>query len=182
MKLGRFTEFLIVATVLILLVAVLLPAVRDAQNPNGPPGEVVPSAPPQEARRVRNATGLSIVLPENWEVKDFGDAEPQSLYTYARGAPGRRVKALVNVEPIDDISRVDLSTFTATTFQGSAAYERMVVESKDTFDDPPWSRYTMYFQHEGDWWVVNYGFARECTEVPEMVLRYINTIRWDTVQ
>jgi hypothetical protein len=179
-RLGRFAEYLIVAMILSIMVFVLLPAVRQVRNPDGPPGEMVPSVAPDETNRVWNASGLSIVLPENWEMKDFGDANSDSLYTYARGAPGRRTKALINVQPLGDISSLDLSTFTVMTFQGFPAYERMIVEREDTFDDPAWSSYTMYFQHEREWWVVDYGVARECRALPEVVRRYINAIRWDT--
>ncbi len=176
--LGRLAEYSIVAVIVTLMALVLLPVVRDAKkNSHGPPGEMVPSEPPEERNRVR-AFDLSMVLPENWEIVDFGDLESGSLFTYARGTPGRRTKALLNVHR-GDIFAVDLAAFNAITFQGSQAYERMIVEREDTFDDPAWSRYTMYFQHDGQWWVVEYGVARECEALPPMVRTYINTILWD---
>jgi len=177
-KIGRLAEWSIVLGIVTLMVLVLLPAVRNVRNPNGPSGEMVPSAPPEEARRVQNGSGLAIVLPENWEMKDFG-SEWEQLYVYPRGMPGRRVKALISVEPLGDIASQDLSAFAATTFQGSQAYERMVVEREDTFDDPAWSRYTMYCQHDGRWWTVTYGLAQECEVLPSIVRQYINTIRWE---
>lgn len=76
-------------------------------------------------------------------------------------------------------SSADLLGFTHVTFQGSEAYERMVVERKRGFDDPAWSVYTMYFQRGGEWWYVRYGLADECTELPPMVRQYIETFRWD---
>ena len=178
--LGRAAEFAVVAIIVTLLVVLLVPAVQQTRNPTGPHGRMIPSAAPIESRRVRNAAGPSIVLPENWELKQNGIPEAErTLFIYPRGTPGRRLTALLQIQPLRDISFADLSRFNAITFQGSQAYERMVVEREDTFDDPAWSRYTMYFQHEEQWWVVEYGIARECDALPDMIRRYIDTIRWE---
>jgi len=141
---------------------------------------MIPSATPIESRRVRNAAGLSIVLPENWELKQDGiPGAERMLFIYPRGTPGRRLTALLQIQPLRDVSIADLSRFNAIIFQGSQAYERMVVERQDTFDDPAWSRYTMYFQRGEQWWVVEYGIALECDALPDMIRRYIDTIRWE---
>ena len=178
--LGRLAEFAIVAVIVTLLVVLLVPAVQQARNPNGPHGRMIPSAPPVESRRARNGAGVSIVLPENWELKPDGIAGAErTLFIYPRGTPGRRLTALLQIQPLRDISFVDLSGFNATTFHGAQAYERMVVERQDTFDDPAWSRYTMYFLHREQWWVVEYGIALECDTLPDMIRQYIDTIRWE---
>lgn len=178
--LGRPAEFAVVAIIVTLLVVLVVPAVHQTRNPDGPHGRMIPSATPIESRRVRNAAGLSIVLPENWELKQDGiPGAERMLFIYPRGTPGRRLTALLQIQPLRDVSIADLSRFNAIIFQGSQAYERMVVERQDTFDDPAWSRYTMYFQRGEQWWVVEYGIALECDALPDMIRRYIDTIRWE---
>ncbi len=155
-------EFLVVAIIISLMMLFLWPAVQATRNPRGPHGRMIPTEPPDESHRIRNADGLSIVLPKNWEVWEAIDStfpEAKYLRVYPRGAPGRRLKALLIVQPGRTPGSGDVSAFTKTTFLGSDAYERMLVERKDTFDDPAWSQYAMYFQHGGEWWYVRYGLA-----------------------
>jgi hypothetical protein len=171
-------ELFVVAVILGVLVILLVPTVQNVRLPDGPPGEMIPTLAPDEKRRVDHASGISIVLPENWDTRNFDDAELENLFIYARGFPGRRLKSLITIALVANIPSLDLTAFTATTFQGLPAYERMVVERADTFDDPARSRFTMYFQHDDQWWRLDYCLASECKVLPEMVRTYINTIRW----
>jgi hypothetical protein len=176
--LRRFWEAVAITVILSLLVLLLIPAVEEARSPYGPVGEMIPSVPPNETNRVRNAHGLSIVLPENWQLMER-PLESQTLYADNR-ATRRRGCALLIIQRVGDSLSQDLLDFTATEFQGSRAYERMVVEREAVFlDKPAWSQYRTYFQHGGQWWYARYGIARECSTVPAMVRRYINTFHWD---
>jgi hypothetical protein len=64
-------------------------------------------------------------------------------------------------------------------FLGQEAFERMSVVRKDSFDDPAWSEYILYARHGERWYEVRYGIAEERTELPGMIRRYLNTLRWD---
>jgi hypothetical protein len=139
---------------------------------------MVPSVPPNETNRVRNAHGLSIVLPENWQLMEQ-PLEPQALYAHNRETRRRGCARLIIRRVGDNLSQ-DLSDFAATELQGSRAYERMVVEREPVFmDKPAWSQYRAYFRHGGQWWCARYGIAREFRTVPAMVRQYLNTFRWD---
>ena len=95
------------------------------------------------------------------------------------GRSGRRSKALIDVSWIGRNRPSERESLDRTIFQGQEAFEGMKIIRKDTFDDPPWSEYQLFLHHGEDWYSVRYGIAEERTTLPDMVRRYINTLRWE---
>lgn len=167
-------ELVIVSAIIAGLVAVIYPVVQATRNPRGPHGETYPSEPPNEANRITHPTGLSIILPANWD--DLSDTS-RFLRIAARGTPGRRLKSDIVIgqcEPGPDESTI--SQCKTIQFQGSLAYEVCRVERKDSFDDPASSSYSLYVQRRGVWWHVNYLVSDEMNVLPDSVRQYIETI------
>lgn len=74
--------------------------------------------------------------------------------------------------------RNDLEQFKCVKFQEFPAYERMVIVRKDSFDDPARSDYELYINRHGEWWNVHFLISEEMTELPAMMRKYINMIRF----
>jgi hypothetical protein len=168
----RVIEWLVVVTVILVMVAVLLPAVRLAQDPNGPHGDPVPTELPDERNRYYHESGISIVLPPNWETRQ----DSLNLRIWPRCGLGR-MPAVLRAWRFDGERPTDLVSMRPTTFQGRPAFEQMVVVRKDTLDDPAVSEYTLCFEHNGVWWDINYSIQDELEVLPDMMRRYIETIR-----
>lgn len=161
------------------LVALLVPAVRNARNAKGPPGDMIPTGSPRESNRITLATGLSIVAPVNWDqTRDMGPDSP-FLQIAARGAPGRRLGSIITISLCDPIpDKQTLESCQQVQFQGAAAYEKAKVEREDTFDDPAQSSYDLYIARKGMWWRVHFSVATKMTELPNSVRQYIETIKF----
>ncbi|MDB5338802.1 MAG: hypothetical protein JWN70_4421 [Planctomycetaceae bacterium] len=60
-------EYALVLVIVGALAALVNSAVQSARDPRGPNGLPIPAEHPDETRRVGHSSGLSIVLPVNWE-------------------------------------------------------------------------------------------------------------------
>lgn len=171
------TELVIVLAIIAGLFALLYPAVQNARNAKGPHGETYPSTAPNEASRVTHPTGISIVLPVNWDNLSSTDPISTTLRIAARGTPGRRLKSVIAISqchPEPDQQTLDRCT--KLRFQDSPAYEICRVERNDSFDDPARSSYDLYIQRQDGWWCVNYLVADEINVLPNSIRQYIETI------
>lgn len=169
-------EFVIVAVILCGLVAMLYPVVQRTRNPNGPHGEIYPSVAPNEANRITHQTGLSIILPENWD--DLSGTSP-ILRIACRGTPLQRLSSVITISqrnPKPD--QQTLARYKAIQFQGYPAYEMCSTERKDFLDDPATSSYDLLIQREDVWWHVNYMVADEMSVLPNSIRQYIETIEF----
>lgn len=177
----RIVEYFIVVSIVGGLFALLYPAVKSArERPGrfspGPSGELIPVAAPQEANRIVHASGLSIIVPENWEqIRDHGPDVP-FLWVAARVQGFRRLTAWITIEKQEHLSEAILSGTARVTFQGYPAYERMEVEREDTFDDPASSRYSLYVDVAGEWWLIEFVVADEIRTLPHQIKAYIDSI------
>ena len=169
------SEWFVVGIVMAIVGGLLWFAVQGIERPDGPAGRPIPTEPPDEANRVHHRSGISIVLPPNWVLSklDFFDARP-------RGVPGKRSKAMLVIMANGDRGLLNVEGLAPVSFQGQPAYEKMIVERHDTFDDPAMSRYTLQFQRDGRSYFVHYGIAEERTELPPMVRRYLETLAFET--
>ena len=128
------TEFLVILAIISGLFALLYPALQGVRNPKGPYGKKYPSDAPDEVNRVTHPTGLSIILPENWDDLSNGGI---CLRIAARGAPGRRLKSVIAIMQCDP--KPDPQTLARCKeiqFQNFPPYEICRVERKSSFDDP----------------------------------------------
>jgi hypothetical protein len=166
-------ELIVVALICGLLSCCVWPVVRDSR---GPSGEPIPVLPPDEANRVHHPAGFSIVAPRNWGSHSGGSLLMAPL---SPGRYARRSKALLHVSWIGRDRPPGLEGLQAVGPAGQEAYEGMRVVRRWTFDDGAWSEYDLYLRHGEDWYVVRYGIAEERTILPEMVRRYIGTLRWE---
>ena len=136
------TELMIVLVILGGLFASLYPALERTQNSKGPHGETYPSAGLNEANRITHPTGLSIILPANWD--DLSGRSP-ILRIAARGMPMRRQKSVISIRQSDsEPDQRTLDRCKKLQFQNSPAYEMCIVGRKKSFDDPASSSYDLY--------------------------------------
>jgi len=177
----RIIEACVVLVILGGIFGVLYPAVRAVRDaPSrftpGPPGEMVPSEPPQEANRIVHESGVSIIVPPNWEkILDYGPETPFFVIA-ARVSGARRLTATLTIQRAGPLTDADLSGMRPLTFQGFTAREQMQVAREWTFDDPPYSGYTLYVDVDGEWWQVTYSAAAKLDTLPPEVRAYIETI------
>src|SRR4051794_38394481 len=170
---GKLVELAIVAITIGLLTCCLLPIVWDAR---GPAGQPIPNELPDESRRVHSPTGLSIVAPSHWVARTSGGL---FLVPMSPGRYGRHSKALIVISDIGQRQPQDIQGMRVVRFLGQEAFERMGVVRNGGFDDPAWSEYILYARHGEQWYEVRYGIAEERTELPGMIRRFLNTLRWD---
>jgi hypothetical protein len=166
----KWQEVAIVLAFIAMWSCCLLPAVWNAERGLG---RAIPEEPPEEYRRVYHPAGFSIVAPRNWEACVRSD-----LGLYPMSTRAGRSKAWIKVQHVGWSPPPDLKAMRVVKFLGQEAYETMSVVREDSFDDPAWSEYRMYFQHEGRWYEIEYGVAEERTELPPIVRSYLNTLRW----
>ncbi len=166
---SRF-EILVILAVWAAMGVLLWPLVRR------PAGPRIPTSPPEESRRYHHRDGFSLVVPANWDVREFDGIlalTPQTSFEGVRSPTGLSIMTLGPEQPRE----IELAK--EALFRGRPAWERMELVRKGTFDDPPLSTYTLYFQRHEEWWVASYFLAESLTEVPPMVRRYIETLQWE---
>lgn len=171
----RWWEWLVVLVVPIILALILYPAVQQARNPKGPPGQRIPTELPVEANLVRHPAGLSIIAPPNWDqMREFVPDEP-ALFLAARGMPGRRLTSLISIERCPQPALAGLKKI---DFHGDTAYEQTMIDRHHTLDDPASSHYDLYVDRGDQWWHVTFRTAGEMTELPLAIRAYIETIEF----
>lgn len=176
---GRMVGFLVFAVIIGPMTCCLLPIAWDARG-RGPVGRPIPEGAPDESRRIHHPAGFSIIAPPDWDARTDG---PLFLAPRQPGRPARRHKALISVMDIGHSQPSQLvEDLRVVEYLGQTAYEKMSVVRKDTFDDPAWSEYILFVRHGGSWYMVTYGIAEERTELPDVVRRYLDTLRWDDGQ
>ena len=158
----RILEGLVVVAVVGGVIAILRPAIQAARDaslfPDGPYGELIPSDPPQESRRIEHASGFSIVMPPNWELFD---RDPFFQIVARHRGGGMRFRSMITVAQVAPTD-TELATWKRTDFHGHMAYEKpMRVQREYTFDDPAWSNYSLFVDVSGKWWQVSFGLAKE---------------------
>lgn len=129
----------IVVAIACILLLLVYPAINEVQNPRGPLGQPIPADPPRDANRIRNASGVSIVLPENWESAQYEDGYEMRIFP--RWTSGR-LPTVISAEPFIPPPSI-APLFQRTDFQGREAYETCVVTRESSFDDPASSCYTL---------------------------------------
>lgn len=174
---GSFlAQLLVVALILVPIIGLVVPVVRDARGPRGDP---VPTQPPDETNRIHHPLGFSIVVPPCWDHRIGFDGGPLMLAPQTPGPDARRSRALIVVTPLGRHRPQDLGSLQPTSFDGHPALEGMRVVRPWSFDDGAWSEYSLYLKRAGVWYEVRYGIAAEQTHLPSAVRRYLETLRWD---
>lgn len=172
-------EWLVIIGISSVLFFVLYPAVQMARNPKGPHGKIIPTVPPEESRRVAHHTGLSIVVPINWDVvRSSLPGDLTELRIAARGSPVARGTSIISISehppPHDRVP----SDCVPVVFQQYPAHERMSVLRHSSFDDPASSRYDLYVDRDGQWWRIYVLLAGAFTTLPDELREYVETIRF----
>lgn len=176
-------ELLVVVLINVALIALLVPAVQQARNPDGPHGKLIPVTAPLEENRVSHGSGISFISPPNWvEVRDMGP-ETSWLRNTPRGMG--RTRAALTISKVGAYNDADippdqkkLKEIKQIRFQGYPAYERMINTRKEALDNPYISAYDLYVDRDGEWWHVEYWLSDTLTELPEIMREYINAIRF----
>ena len=174
-------ESIAVIAIIGAMLSFVLPAIRAAREaslfPDGPYGELIPSEPPHASKRIQHATGISIVMPPNWQLFDRGSSV-QIAARHRRG--GMRLQSFITITSADPMD-TELAGWERTSFQGHTAYEQpMHVERKATFDDPAFSKYSLCVNASGTWWLVEFGVAQERVSLPREIAAYIDTIQFNS--
>ncbi|MBL8849445.1 MAG: hypothetical protein JNG89_07165 [Planctomycetaceae bacterium] len=169
-------EYFVIALVCAVLCFLLYPAIEWRLR-NGPPGEVIPTVPPNEARRLVHPSGLSIVRPKNWEKNHHWSAHDPTLRIWPRRyPPGGRMPSVITVQKWPAPEPPDVTGFTPLQFQSYPACERMQVYRNNNSTKN--SLYEMYVDRNGEWWMISFGLAGEqMTELPPEIRQYIDTVR-----
>lgn len=175
-------EFLVIIFINVILIALLYPAVKQAQHPDGPLGKLIPETAPDEKRRVTHASGISFIPPPHWvRIRDLGPKNPWLRVTpRSKG----RTKAGLMIGKVGDYNQDDrmpdereLQNYIKINFQGMPAYERLINTRDEALDYPYITVYDLYFKQDGEWWHVSYWVSGTLNKMPKMMREYINEIR-----
>lgn len=140
---------------------------------------MIPVTAPREENRFTYPARPSIILPPNWEIKHGKEwAKFHSLLIWPRCGLRRRPSYLSIWIDSSPHENEDLSEFKQVNIQGFPAYERLIVTSKGSFDDPAQSIYDLYIDRDGEWWHVSFMVSDEIIKLPPIMREYINTIRF----
>ena len=163
----------VVVAVLFGLVSLLWPILSK-----GPAGRMIPTDEPNEANRVENAAGFSIVVPNRWKQMVNVSSPDLSILTLHPFSP---IVARSRAELAITRQRepVPISNMAAVQFQGLPAHESMEVTREWGIDDPPSSEYRLVFQRGDYWYRLSYSIAQQRTTLPAEIRRYLDTFRTD---
>jgi hypothetical protein len=134
-------------------------------------GDAIPREPPSEDRRILNEAGFSIVSPPNWTVRNGNGL----LHMRPKQVITGRSKAGISVSVWPEMPQ-ELEDTEIAEFQKQPAHRR-IEQRRSTFDDPALTAWTYHFERGGQWIAVGYFIAEAHEEVPEMVKRYLETLR-----
>lgn len=172
-------EWVIVAIVLIAMGFLFYPVI-EMRLRYGAAGEMIPSDAPDEARRIVHASGVSIVVPENWELTN--DSPYNRRFTIAARVlpPGSRRTSYIEIRKLDsDEAEPDVTGFQQTQLQSYPAYERMVADERTRgASDRRYSTYDLYVDRDGEWWHICFTVADVLSELPLEMRQFIETVRF----
>ncbi len=178
----RLLEWLIFICVISPIVGCMLSPILTSPNFGKPRGRAIPDQLPDEANRVVNSQGFSLVIPPNWE-SWIGDSESFAMIGASpRELIPRRWSPRFAVERQPKDRATDLADFKPTVFQGKAAHERISTYpgNGDVVDPrPPLFTYVLIFQRDGAWYKMIYFVPDDRDSLPPIMLRYFNTFRVD---
>jgi hypothetical protein len=137
-------------------------------------GRPIPVEAPSEERRLHHDAGVSIIVPPNW--KEWVNDEPAMIQLNPRQVTAGRSKAGMGITLLLE-QPSELAQCTETQFQGQPAHLK-VERRRSTFDDPALTTWTIYVQHDDNWFAVSYFIAEAHDEIPEMGKRYLETVRF----
>ncbi len=171
--------FMRLELVVVLMMACVLTlcytAVQQVRNPKGPHGQIYPTTPPSEDRRITHPTGLSIVVPINWDqILDEGPLVP-FLCVSSRGYPGARLRSWIEIRACEEPPIHELSKLSKTRFQTHDAFESMEIQPSNA--DSGLSMYTLFVNAPDQWWCVRYCIADKTTTLSPRIKAYIDTIK-----
>ncbi|QDT26661.1 hypothetical protein Enr10x_19710 [Gimesia panareensis] len=177
-------EFLVIIFIIIILIALLYPAIQPP-NSDGPLGKLIPVTAPDEKNRVTHTSGISFIPPPDWvQIRDLGPDNPWLRIT-PRGSRKGRDRAVLMIGRVGDYNQEDrlpdqteLKQFKQFQFQGYPAYERVIHVREPAFDNADVTLYDQYHDRDGEWWHVSYSVVEDLDELPEMMREYINAIRF----
>lgn len=142
---------------------------------------MIPVTSPREENRIFHPLGLSFIAPPNWDsnlIMRYHQDVPRLSVAPRNRLMIRYQRANFNCMQINQPEQEELSKSQQVQFQGFPAFERMVIVRKDSFDDPARSNYELYINRHGEWWNVHFLISEEMTELPAMMRKYINMIRF----
>ena len=144
----------------------------------GPQGQNIPTEQPDESRRLHHPDGFSIVMPPNWETPPWALRSGESLTMWPRKPYPSKGGTSINVFRLQ--RPPDFESLSTTIFQGQPAYEHKAVLHNWQLDDQyDLSEYALTFERFGSWYRIIYQFGAIRGEVPEMIRRYLETLRLD---
>jgi hypothetical protein len=167
----RWKEFFVVLFVVIPLMAVIWLPILSTDTKPWDAGNPVPVEPPSDDRRVRNDAGFSVVSPPNWNASN----ERGRIHLTPKQVFAGRSKAGLFVSEWPELPE-SLTQFEETEFLGRVAHLKVELR-RSTFDDPALTTWTYLFQHNEKWIEVSYFIAEWYEEMPEMAMRYLETIK-----
>ena len=140
---------------------------------NRPAGRPVPPFVSDEARRVENISGFSIIIPPRWEC--LRNSPETGLFAIPWSPVAARSRATMILSELAEAP--SLAGFVRTEFKQSTAWECTEIVRKSTWDDPASSTYTLVIEQDGRWFQFGYSIADEMTELPTEIRSYIQTIQ-----
>ena len=166
------TEFLVVASILLMLAALLF----LGESP--PP--VVPSEPPNERNRNfchTDNSHFSIICPERWSTSNELEIWSRSATDVASSSyPLGRIYA--RGTPFVPKEESEIKRLPTMDFQGSIAhYETEIIPSRKMLG-PSGYFFALYFERDGKFYQLSYVVNQKMKEFPPpIILEYFNTFR-----
>jgi hypothetical protein len=164
-------ELLVTFAITLLLIALLMPAIQQARHGRSQLGERALDDAPRESRRfLHRESGISIVMPDYWEIR----TTVPKLEIYAHNAP----IGLISVCAVSPQTAKNSLGYKRTRHGDWPAYELMMIARESTFEDPAISIYNRLVETSAGWFKIEYTSDAETTTLPEGPRRFLDTVRF----
>jgi hypothetical protein len=160
-------------SIVVIVGSILLYPIWTSPNFGKPQGKWIPRSLPDEANRAHDASGFSLIFPENWEVRQSS----KSIVGWPRSVIPGRTGAGLGVEEVESFHAME--PIQEVVFQGAKAMLSVEKREGVFLDRPPLLTYRLQFERNGRKFSLWYFIAQDRDEIPPEIVPYLDSFRID---